>query len=140
MKYYYFRRSFEIMKKNLIYLLISACLAMVFVKTDKECVSDSSDCLTSQTEYLLDGSEYSFCAAESEFCAPRPTNIANTQRVQTVSKRTSSVCGKECFAVLRNGKFINRNSISTFQNNIKLFPSGLSEADHHLLSLRKLII
>lgn len=128
------------MKRNLIYLLIAACLAMVFVKTDKERVSDSSNGLSVLTEHLLDSSEYSFCAAQSEFCAPRPTNIANTQRVQTVSKRPSNVCGKECFAVVRNGKFINRNSISTFQNNIKLFPSGLFEADHHLLSLRKLII
>ena len=81
----------------------------------------------------------SFSADEQEFCVPRPTSIANTQRVQTLSRRTDAG-QRQGFSFVKAGKVINAGIVFCTQNVYRFFPSGLSEPTHRLISLGKLII
>ena len=80
-----------------------------------------------------------FSADEQEFCVPRPTGIANTQRVQTLSRRADAG-QRQGFSFVKAGKVINAGTIFCSQNIYRFFPSGLSEPTHRLISLGKLII
>lgn len=92
-----------------------------------------------RTEFLIDIDNSYLSETDRLICAPRPTSYANTQRVQSVSKRQKNI-GRENYAIIKNGKIINRNTALFYLLNFNLFPSGLLDPDNFLISLGKLII
>ena len=126
------------MRRILKYLLPLVCIVAFCGNADD---SDADVLPEGLREFAVkaDAGGFSFSASESEFCIPRPTSIANTQRVQSVSRRGDSG-PRHSFAFVKAGKVICTGTFISYQNNPKLFPSGLSESSHRLISLGKLII
>lgn len=128
--------------KFLIYSIISFCI--IAMTQNVECaVTDNGELMEYSIIDLSDESvcpeDFSLSAAESEFSIPRPTNFTNIPRSQTVAKRTLTR-GHDTFCVLKDGKFLNKQTTTKYLYNLNRFPSGLTEATHHLISLGKLVI
>lgn len=123
------------MTMKLLILFLTCLTAGIFSK-DEIIPEDVCICKHELTQ-LSDKVSYS--ASESEFCAPRQVNVANTQRVKTLAKRNNA-SQRTGYFIFKGGKPVNRTSISLFISTIHSFPSGFDSSDHHLISLRKLII
>lgn len=126
------------MRRILKYLLPLICVVAFCGNAD----DSFSDVIQDVAEgFVLDAQtgSMSFSADEQEFCVPRPTSIANTQRVQTLSRRTDAG-QRQGFSFVKAGKVINAGIVFCTQNICRFFPSGLSEPTHRLISLGKLII
>lgn len=116
--------------KKLIYLIFGICLSAF---------SDNADLQSEYSHYqshelqIVDGS------CNQDFAIPRESNLSNVSRVLSSGKRTNSVL-RHNFSFVKDGKMINRRSTVLLLHNFFLFPSGLTETQHHLISLGKLII
>ena len=120
------------------YLLPLVCV-VVFCDNADDFFADVVQDVTDGFVWETGSCGMAFSADELEFCVPRPTGIANTQRVQTLSRRTDA--GQRLgFSFVKAGKVINAGTIFCSQNIYRFFPSGLSEPTHRLISLGKLII
>lgn len=120
------------------YLLPLVCV-VVFCDNADDSFADVVQDVTDGFVWETGSCGMTFSADEQEFCVPRPTSIANTQRVQTLSRRTDAG-QRQGFSFVKAGKVINAGIVFCTQNVYRFFPSGLSEPTHRLISLGKLII
>ena len=120
------------------YLLPLVCV-VVFCDNADDFFADVVQDVTDGFVWETGSCGMAFSADEQEFCVPRPTGIANTQRVQTLSRRADAG-QRQGFSFVKAGKVINAGTIFCSQNIYRFFPSGLSEPTHRLISLGKLII
>ena len=126
------------MRRMLKYLLPLVCV-VVFCDNADDFFADVVQDVTDGFVWETGSCGMAFSADEQEFCVPRPTGIANTQRVQTLSRRADAG-QRQGFSFVKAGKVINAGTIFCSQNIYRFFPSGLSEPTHRLISLGKLII
>ena len=126
------------MRRMLKYLLPLVCV-VVFCDNADDSFADVVQDVTDGFVWETGSCGMTFSADEQEFCVPRPTSIANTQRVQTLSRRTDAG-QRQSFSFVKAGKVINAGIVFCTQNVYRFFPSGLSEPTHRLISLGKLII
>ena len=126
------------MRRMLKYLLPLVCV-VVFCDNADDFFADVVQDVTDGFVWETGSCGMAFSADEQEFCVPRPTGIANTQRVQTLSRRADAG-QRQGFSFVKAGKVINTGTIFCSQNIYRFFPSGLSEPTHRLISLGKLII
>lgn len=126
------------MRRMLKYLLPLVCVVAFCGNADDSSADFVKD-ITGGLVLDAGSCDMAFSADEQEFCVPRPTSIANTQRVQTLSRRADAG-QRQGFSFIKAGKVINAGTIFCSQNIYRFFPSGLSEPTHHLISLGKLII
>ena len=89
-----------------------------------------------------DASDYSaFSSSETQCRVPRQTSYSNSTRNISNSRRTNSTSvPRNGFVLTKSGKSMNSYTTLLFQDSINRFPSGMTETDHHLISLGKLII
>ncbi len=89
----------------------------------------------------FDADRYSFTLPDAQCPVPRQTNIANTSRTSAQAKRPNlQNIARHGFILAKPGKSMNQYTTSLFFVSILNFPSGLTEANHRLISLGKLII
>ena len=120
------------------YLLPLVCV-VVFCDNADDSFADVVQDVTDGFVWETGSCGMAFSADEQEFCIPRPTSIANTQRVQTLSRRADAG-QRQDFSFVKAGKVINAGIVFCTQNVYRFFPSGLSEPTHRLISLGKLIV
>ncbi len=90
---------------------------------------------------LISIENYSFSSPETQCRVPRQSNFTSTLRTFSQAQRNSSSNhSRHGFVLTKSGKSMNEYTTSLFFISILNFPSGLNEANHHLISLRKLII
>ena len=94
---------------------------------------------TEEESFFLIDSATSISSTESEFCLPRQVSFANTQRVQSNARRTTSI-SRNNLEFARAGKVINAGLRYFIQNRFIIIRSSLSEPARILLFLGKLII
>lgn len=94
---------------------------------------------TEEESFFLIDSATSISSTESEFCLPRQVSFANTQRVQSNARRTTSI-SRNNLEFARAGKVINAGLRYFIQNRYIIIRSSLSEPARILLFLGKLII
>lgn len=92
-----------------------------------------------EESFFLIDSATSISSTESEFCLPRQVSFANTQRVQSNARRTTSI-SRNNLEFARAGKVINAGLRFFIQNRYIIIRSSLSEPARILLFLGKLII
>lgn len=92
-----------------------------------------------EESFFLIDSATSISSTESEFCLPRQVSFANTQRVQSNARRTTSI-SRNNLEFARAGKVINAGLRYFIQNRYIIIRSSLSEPARILLFLGKLII
>ena len=125
-----------------------ACLAVLlmnrtdgFGASDLNGVKDSYELSVPHDEFDLSADNFTFSVPETECRVPRQTNSFNSTRTFSQSQRNSNTSScRTGFTLSKPGKFMNPYTTSLFFISIFKFPSGLSEATHHLISLGKLII
>ena len=84
---------------------------------------------------------YAFSSSETQCRVPRQTSYSSSTRSITNSRRSGPTnLPRNGFIMTKSGKSMNSYTTSLFFNSINRFPSGLTETDHHLISLGKLII
>ncbi len=129
------------------YLVI--CLAVIFAqKADDLLFSDynitingrTSEIKTTETNLIM--MDYSsFSAPEAQCRIPRQTNFTNSFRTPVQAHRhNTGNTSRNGFTLTKSGKSMNVYTTSLFLISIINFPSGMKEANHHLIGLRKLII
>ncbi len=126
-----FERIIRILK----YILL--CLA--FIAIDK--ADDSAISHTANASYDFSAENYSFSTPEPQCRLPRQTNFSNLLRAsgQSVRSNHTNNC-RNGFVLAKSGKSMNPYTTSLFFVSLIRFPSGLTEANHRLISLGKLII
>ncbi len=128
----------NLMRRMLKYLFPLVCI-IAFCGSADDCHSDLSDGGIGDFAVGTDSGGSSFAAAGSEFCASFPNSLSGARRVNGVSRR-GEPGQRHGFAFVKAGKVVNVGISVRYQNIPKIFPSGLSEPSHRLISLRKLII
>lgn len=126
------------MKKLLKYLLFFLVAATFVNCTDKyvSSVSDETEAGMSLSESLY---HTNISASDSELCIPRQEQIANSQRIQSTTRRTNHVHRSNA-VFAKSGKVINAGLRYFIQQKSIIIHSTLMEPTHRLLSLGKLII
>lgn len=82
-----------------------------------------------------------FSSSETQCRVPRQTSYSNSTRNISNSRRSNSTSvPRNGFVLTKPGKSMNSYTTLLFQDSINRFPSGMTETDHHLISLGKLII
>lgn len=125
------------MKNLLKYLLVLFSAVLVWGSEDGAAFTDRQD--AAEEAYFQVDSFTSISSAESEFCLPRQVSSANTQRVQSNARRTTSL-SRNNLEFARAGKIINAGLRYVIQNRSIIIHSSLSEPANLLLYLGKLII
>ncbi len=91
--------------------------------------------------YSIDSENYAFSSPKTRCRVPRQSNFTNTLRTSSQAQRQNTVNqSRNGFTLVKAGKSMNEYTTSLFLRSIINFPSGLSESNHHLIGLRKLII
>lgn len=124
------------MKKLLKYLLVF--FAVLAWDSEGSAVFAYAQEAEEESFFLID-SATSISSTESEFCLPRQVSFANTQRVQSNARRTTSI-SRNNLEFARAGKVINAGLRYFIQNRYIIIRSSLSEPARILLFLGKLII
>ena len=121
------------MKRLITYLAVMLCFAALSGNNDRHTEASLHQTVSSTVSTTL------ISAPESELYTPRPTDICSCARSLTSSRRPANPT-KDSITIIKNGKALNRNTLSVYKTYPELFPSGLSEPTHRLISLHKLII
>ncbi len=123
------------------------CLAFIYMDKADEFHSaafiedaDKSE-FTVPAEKHFHADNFAFSAPETQCRVPRQTSVTNTVRTITQASRNHSTTNsRNGFTLIKAGKSMNDYTTSLFFISKLNFPSGMDEADHHLISLGKLII
>ncbi len=134
-----FKRSIGIIE----YVLV--CLAFVFMSKAGISMSYDSEEITGEIrnhESNLIRNEISAISVPETQCRiPRQSNFSISLRSFSLSGRNSTnIHSRTGFAMMKAGKSMNESTTNLFLTEILNFPSGLNESNHHLISLRKLLI
>ena len=76
----------------------------------------------------------------SELGIPRQINLSHLPRTSHASANRTVATGNSGHILVKNGKLVNNNISYPYLNNQLRFPSGVAGREHHLISLRKLVI
>lgn len=143
-----FLSQMHFLKRNIIISVLFICLIGIFCKTDDYTDKASVDYQLSEIAEAANNaynallsSEAILSSPQNECRIPRQTNIVYSLRNYSQAKRNNGVTSfRTGFATTKPGKLMNPYATSLYFDSIRLFPSGLTEATHHLISLGKLII
>lgn len=136
------------LKRKFIISLIFACLigiTCMAVASDYKVSEIRNDIETSisgrLTDSVIPSGNAAFAVPQTECRVPRQSNAINCTRTITQTVRTNGISSSRGgFTMTKSGKLMNPHTTSLFFESINLFPSGLTESSHHLISLGKLII
>ncbi len=137
--------------KNLILKLLIVCLALISAQKADDFLYPSdrdgfpsiqNDSEIRKPETGLIRTENSvFSMPESQCRIPRQTNFTNSLRTSGHAQRQNNAGQlRTGYTLVKSGKSMNEYTTSLFFRSILDFPSGMNESNHHLISLRKLII
>ena len=131
------------LKRKFIISLFFACL-MAVASDDKvsEIRNDIETSISGRlTDSVIPSGNAAFAVPQTECRIPRQSNAINCTRTITQTVRTNGISSSRGgFTMTKSGKMMNPHTTSLFFESINLFPSGLTESSHHLISLGKLII
>lgn len=136
------------LKRNIIITAMFICLIGIFCKADhhseetfvKQQLSEITEA-ANDAYNTVRSSDAILSLPQNECRIPRQTNIVNNLRNYSQAKRNNGISSiRTGFATTKSGKLMNPHATSLYFDSIRLFPSGLTETTHHLISLGKLII
>ncbi len=129
------------------YLIICLVLIMIDKSGDSSFVqlhdgfNNESSEIRNTGNNFLSAENPTFSMPENECRIPRQSNFSTSLRTFSQAQRNmQSSHSRHGFTLIKTGKSLNVNTIFVYLNAIINFPSGMNEANHHLISLRKLII
>ncbi len=147
MKFCIFAAEMDCVRKFWILKYLAICLACLLAdKADDLLCHDTNvimaeSCIQLADSDCIDNSTYSFSSPDIPCRVPRQTNIANTVRTFTQAKRPNHPnMARHGFTLAKSGKSIKHCTKSLFSLSILNFPSGLTQTNHRLISLGRLII
>lgn len=134
---------FKIIRRYLFISTLLISLMSIAHKTDS--LSDNSisaeTCPSCIYSDLASSHDFELSSTETLYSVPRNSNFSNTTRTVAQAKRNTGNIGiHQGFTLAKNGKSLNKYTITLFFYSLLKFPSGLNEPSNHLISLRKLII
>ncbi len=136
-----FEGKFGILK----YLIV--CLALICVNKADDFLRHTDNVAETVSEIIptesnhIKAENFSFSMPEAQCRIPRQTSVANSLRTFAQAHRLNPTNqSRSGFTLTKSGKSTNVDTTLSFLSSIITFPSGMNETNHHLISLRKLII
>ena len=123
--------------RHILLILFCICLASTFRTEEVNAAESENICAEGKISTLTEENMV-LSEPDNEFSLPRQNSYSPVPRCSSQNRRNNT---STCWSPLvKSGKVINITSSGYSTDNQLLFPSGLSDDTHHLISLRKLII
>jgi len=125
------------MKKVLIYILISFCASVLYHSANSQNMISSF--LKNPINEQISTSTF-ISTSDTQFAFTRPTNNISIPRTVSQQVKRPFSTGNSSNSLLKDGKVLNICSTESYTKNLYRFPSGLKESAHRFISLRKILI